>query len=71
MFGGRFGLSVTDPNFTRRALDALKDKPRGQWYANRDIGISEDQRLLLTVSLGEEYNGYRYKLVAAVIGLPA
>jgi len=56
---------ITDPQWERR-LEAL---PLG--VHNRiDAGVSQEDRLLFTISLGEPFGGYCYKLVAAVIVLP-
>ena len=59
-----FDLSVTDIGVTR----ALRDAPDG--VHDRSVtGVRDDQRLLLTLSLGEPFEGECYKLVAAAIAL--
>ena len=56
--GSEYGLSVTDPVIENR-------------YFNKDVGQYPINKtnLYLTISIGEPYEGYCYKLVAAVIGL--
>ena len=62
--GGEFNLSVTDPEFEFmliRLNDGLHD--------NAAVGFTSDQRIMLTISLGEPFEGDCYKLVVAVIAL--
>jgi hypothetical protein len=65
--GQPYCLSVTDPIWESR----LCHLPPGTHPANRN-GIAPDQRVFLTVSVGEPFgeDGYCYKFVAAVIVLP-
>lgn len=52
--GAHYALSVTDPSYT------------AQYLAQQD-GLYDLGESCLTVSLGELYHGYAYKLIAAVI----
>jgi len=56
--GAEYWLSVTDPVIENRYFP----KDVGQYPINKT-------NLYLTISIGEPYDGYCYKLVAAVIGL--
>ena len=61
----RFGLRVTDPEIEGRF------RSRGLGTYDRSVaGIPDDRRLLLTISLGGPFEGFCYKLVAAVLALP-
>jgi hypothetical protein len=60
-----YSLPVTDPIWVSR-LGALAVGAHPRAAAN----VQEDERLVLTVSLGEPLDGYCYKLVAGVIVLP-
>lgn len=62
----QYDLGVTDPDLEQR----LSHLQEGLYYipSAQDEEVSE--RFLLTVSLGEEFNGYHYKLVAGVIAIP-
>lgn len=60
-----YDLVVTDPVWERK----LSNRPDGD-YPLTAAGLKPDDRVLLTVSLGEPFNGYCYKLVAAIIVLP-
>ena len=62
--GVHYDLSVTDPIWEQR----LRHLREGH-HSLADAGIGPDARVLFTVSLGEPFNGYCYKLVAAVIVL--
>lgn len=55
--GTQYALWVTDPNIERSYLAC----------ADSDYKLSE---CYLTISLGEPYDGYCYKLVAAIIKRP-
>lgn len=60
-----YDLVVTDPVWERK----LSNHPEGD-YRLTAAGLKPDDRVLFTVSLGEPFNGYCYKLVAAIILLP-
>jgi len=60
--GADYDLSLTDPIWE----DKVKAKPEGT-YSSSDLGISSEQDLMLTVSLGEPLNGICYKFVAGVV----
>jgi len=63
--GCTYELGLTD-DYLERKLHHLGPGT----YAMEACGLfSPDQEVLLTVSLGEPFHGYCYKLVAAVIGL--
>jgi hypothetical protein len=62
--GVEYSLAVTDPIWKPYLLALQGDETGIVRLAARD-------RLLLTVSIGEPLNGYCYKLIAAVIKLPA
>lgn len=55
--GDEYALRVTDPVCAKR----LEERGRGQHQRGK---------AWLTISLGEEFNGYCYKLIAGVIELP-
>ena len=61
----RFRLPFTDPEVEGRLLGMGLGA-----YDRSAAGISDDRRLLLTVSLGAPFEGFCYKLVAAAIALP-
>lgn len=63
--GSSFDLPVTDPAWEQR----LSRLPSGV-HSSQKVGISRADRVFLTISLGEPFNGECYKLVAAVIVLP-
>ena len=64
--GGRsFDLPVTDPEWERR-LSLLSIV----MHKSEEVGISRTDRVFLTISLGEPFNGECFKLVTAVIVLP-
>jgi hypothetical protein len=66
--GGKLhNLSVTDPAWIARIIRNLGAMEAG-WYKNEVIGIPARDKIWLTVSLSEPYEGARYKLVAAIIG---
>jgi hypothetical protein len=58
-----YNLSVTDPIWEMKVPAAV-----GR-YSSSDLGIAPARPLLLTISLGEPFNGDCYKLVAGVIVL--
>jgi hypothetical protein len=61
----QYNLGVTDPVWEERT----KHLPAGTHpFTAAAVGMSG--RLLLTISLGEPFNGFCYKLVAAVFVLP-
>ncbi len=65
-FRGRiYDLAITDPRWKRR----LSHLPVGT-HALTKAGLGGNERILLTISLGEPFEGFCYKLVAAVILLP-
>lgn len=55
--GVKYDLAITDPDWEEN----LSDQPEGNHPAE------STKRFLLTVSLGEPYRGYCYKLVASVL----
>lgn len=63
--GACYNLSVTDPVWEQR----LSHLPDGH-HDLAASGVSDTDLVHLTVSLSEPFNGYCYKLVAAVIVLP-
>ncbi len=67
--GNSLDLRVTDPAFVPGAMEKLKDAPLNSRHTNTAVGIPQGQRLLLTASLGGDYRGNHYKLVAGVIAL--
>lgn len=63
--GRNYDLPITDPRFEQRLAGlGLGDHPRAA------AGIATDERVLLTVSLGEPFNFHCFKLIAAVLVLP-
>ena len=60
-----YNLSITDPDWERR----LGHLPPG-FYSNADAGVCPDEKLLLTISIGEPFEQQCYKIVAAVIVMP-
>lgn len=64
--GNSLDLRVTDPVFAPKTREALKDYPLNSQHGNEAIGVG-GQRLLLTASLGGEFQGNHYKLIAGVI----
>jgi len=61
-----YDLAVTDPVF----LEMLGDLPQGSSIPAASH-LKPDESLLLTISLGEPFEGFCYKLVAAVVVVPA
>jgi hypothetical protein len=65
----RYDLPVTDPMWIPRIVRKLSQaEPRSS--TQEKIGISKSSKVLLTVSLSEPFNGYCYKLAAAIIVMP-
>lgn len=60
-----YDLVVTDLQWEQR----LSSLSPGH-YSGRQVGLSDHDRVLLTVSLGRPFQDYCYKLAAAVIVLP-
>lgn len=66
-FGSRqYDLVVTDLPVEQ----AIRAAGVGE-HSPEDLGFESPGRVLLTVSLGEAYNGWHYKLAAAVFFLPS
>jgi len=63
--GTAYNLVVTDPLYEQTA----KKLGIGN-HTSSELGISDEDGLLFTISLGEEFQGSCYKLVAAVLQLP-
>lgn len=64
--GTSYDLPITDPAWTSRIVRKLLPlEPRT--YPQEAIGIPEQSLVLFTISLGEPFNGYCYKLVAGII----
>ncbi|WP_418886907.1 dual OB domain-containing protein [Gloeobacter morelensis] len=65
-----YALSVTDPSWERRFSRLVPDPVK--LYSTEEVGYvpRAGHRLLLTVSLGQPFKGYCYKLVAAVFAVP-
>jgi hypothetical protein len=60
-----YGLPLTDPSYA----GSVKKLEVGD-HRSCELGISDDQRILFTISLSEPFNGLCYKLVAAVVVVP-
>ena len=60
--GTLYDLGVTDPMFEQY----LKSLPLGN-YSLKSIGLRKTDKLLLTVSLGEPFQGDCYKLITSVL----
>lgn len=65
----RYDLPVTDPLWIPRIVRRLSQADLGT-YSQERIGIPQGSRVLLTISFGELFRGYCYKLVAAIIVQP-
>jgi hypothetical protein len=59
-----YNLPISDPSWT----DHLRNLGFGS-YQDHEVGIPADRSTFLTVSLTEPFQGYCYKLIAAVIVL--
>jgi hypothetical protein len=57
-----YALPLTDPAY----VGPLKRLEEGD-YPSSALGIPEDGKILFTISLGEPFEGFCYKLVAAVV----
>jgi hypothetical protein len=64
--GHSYDLRVTDPVWEQKFAGLQPDT-----YEFKSPDSNVEERFLLTISLGEEFQGYHYKLVAGVIMLPA
>lgn len=64
--GVTYNLPVTDPLWESKFSAPAEDK-----YRSDQVGLSRDERVILTISLGEPMNGYCYKLVAGVLAFEA
>lgn len=64
--GFNYDLAVTDPPFEAQ-IKALKNGN----HKSTALGIEDEDRLLFTISLSEPFEGNYFKLVAAVLILPA
>ncbi len=62
----RYDLVVTDPDLEQR----LSHLQEGSYYIPSPDDERISERFLLTISLGEEFNGFHYKLVAGVAAIP-
>ena len=62
----QYNLVVTDIEWEKQ----FHDCQIGQTFSNEDIGVSSENSMIFTISLGEPFGGYCYKLVAAVILIP-
>jgi len=68
--GQIYDLPITDPAWKYTAARRLSQLESG-YYDQDKVGIPAGAEVLLTISLSEAFNGYCYKLVAAVVVLPA
>lgn len=67
--GAAYDLPITDPAWTTRIVKALHGK--GATAETQDaLGVSPTNAVLLTISMGEAYKGYCYKLVAGIVVIP-
>ena len=60
-----YNLSVTDSLWEARVPG------REGAYSSSELGVPQSASIFLTVSLGEPFNGFCYKLVAGVLVVPA
>jgi Dual OB-containing domain len=67
--GQSYNLPITDPAWTTRIVRKLLPLER-VGHSHEIVGISKEREVLFTVSLGEAFRGYCYKLVAGIIALP-
>ena len=63
--GIEYDLAVTDLAWESR----LRSKGLGEFTPD-DLDVPSSRRVLLTISVGEVFHGYHYKLAAAVLLLP-
>jgi hypothetical protein len=68
--GQYYDLPITDPSWITLIVRKLEPLDRAG-HTQEAIGISRDREILFTVSLGEAFRGYCYKLVAGIVVLPA
>jgi hypothetical protein len=66
--GAAYDLPITDPAWTSRIVRRLAQLGAVP-HPQETIGIPEDSKVLLTVSLSEAFNGYCYKLVAGIVAI--
>jgi hypothetical protein len=64
MGGAYYNLGITDPLLEQH----LSKQPLGNYSVN-SIGLKKNDKLLLTISLGEPFQGDCYKLVTSVLFL--
>ncbi len=60
-----YDLVVTDPTFEAK----VKQLDLGD-HTSTELGITKEDTLLFTISLGEAFQGHYYKLIAAVLKQP-
>ena len=63
--GAEYNLVLTDPRF-----ENFLEKQGLGVFTPIQLGFSSNQKVYLTISLGEQFRSYHYKLVASVIFLP-
>ena len=61
-----YELSLTDPSY----VGLLKGLGVGQ-HLSSELGIPEGRKILFTISLGEPFDGFCYKLIAAIVVVPS
>lgn len=61
----QYDLPVTDPKWEEKIKNQSFKRMPGSAYTD------DDEKLLFTISLGEPYDGYCYKLIAAVFTVPS
>lgn len=60
-----FDLAVTDPAWEENVRDRAGETTRA--FTSEELGMSGDDQVFFTLSVGEPFRGDHYKLVAAVI----